>query len=94
MGSNEELTEAIKNNDLESVKGWVEQSVDLRADDDWVLRWAAANGNLEVVKYLLEQGADLHAENDWAQVSFKLLDGFDICEIRKLNDLFIFNINK
>ena len=58
MGSNKELTEAIKNNDLESIKGWVEQGANLRAGDDWVLRLAALNSRLEVVKYLLERGAD------------------------------------
>ena len=66
MGSNEELLEAIKNNDLESVKGWVEKGANLHANNDYALRRAADCGHLEIVKCLLEQGADLHAWNDYS----------------------------
>jgi len=66
MDSKKKLSEAIKNNDLEKVKYLLERGANLRADDDFALRWAAVNGQLELVKYLLEQGADLHVWKDWA----------------------------
>ena len=41
MGNKEELLEAIKKNDLESIKDLVEQGADLHADDDYALRFSA-----------------------------------------------------
>jgi len=52
---NAEMLEAIKNDDLESVKGWVEKGANLHAKEE-ALRWAAGNGHLELVKRLLELG--------------------------------------
>ena len=53
------LFEAVKNNDLDSMKHLVEQGANLHAKNvDKALQRAAENGHLEVVKYLLEQGAD------------------------------------
>ena len=64
MDSDVKFFEAIKNNNLESVKFLLEQGANLHAGDDYALKLAAINGYLELVKYLLEQGANLHAEND------------------------------
>ncbi len=47
------------------VKYLVEQhGANVRADDDYALRFASERGHLDVVQYLVEQGADIHADND------------------------------
>ena len=54
----------------------VEQGIDINADDNYALRWAAGNGHLDIVKYLVEHGADIHAQEDyalrWAAVNDRL----------------------
>jgi len=44
----------------------VSKGVNLHADYDCALIWAAREGHLEVVKYLKEQSADIHADDDYA----------------------------
>ena len=44
----------------------VQHGANIRAGEDWALRYASHNGHLEVVKHLVEQGADIHAYNDQA----------------------------
>ena len=58
MDSKSKLFEAVKNNDLDSMKYLLEQEVDLHVYDNKALQHAAEKGHLEIVKYLLEQGAD------------------------------------
>ena len=58
--------EAVDRGMLPVVKYLVEAGANVRADDDYVLRWAAHNGHLEVVKYLVSVGADVRARHDWA----------------------------
>ena len=55
-----------ENGYLEVVKYLVSQGADIRADDDFAVRWASENGYLEVVKYLVSQGADIRAVYDFA----------------------------
>ena len=40
--------------------------VDIHADDDYALRWAAEKGHFEIVKFLVENGANIHADGDSA----------------------------
>jgi len=58
MDSNTELFKAIENNDLESVKDWLERGANLQARSDYALQWAAGSGKLEIVNHLLERGAN------------------------------------
>ena len=44
----------------------VEQGIDINADDNYALRWAAGCGYLDIVKYLVEHGADVHAHDNHA----------------------------
>ena len=39
---------------------------DIRADDDYAVRWASSNGHLETFKYLVSIGADIRANDDLA----------------------------
>src|SRR3989338_7549375 len=58
------MYEACKNGDLNTIKYLVSHGVDIRYDDDYVVRLASKYGHLEVVKYLVEQGADIRAYDD------------------------------
>ena len=51
---------------LEIFKYLVSQGADVRAKDDWCIRWACKFGHLEVVKYLVSQGADVRADDNWS----------------------------
>jgi len=61
---NQKLLEACKKGDLKQVKHLIKSGVNIHANYDYALRWAASRGNLEVVKCLIEQGADIHAINN------------------------------
>jgi hypothetical protein len=55
--------------DLRKIKTWkwmIKQGVNIHADDDFALHYAARIGYLELVKFLVEQGANIHADNDLA----------------------------
>ena len=55
------LFEAVKSNNIEKVKAFVEQGANVNAvdkDGGTVLMWAAYKSDLDMVKYLVEKGAD------------------------------------
>ncbi|AVL95272.1 ankyrin repeat protein [Moumouvirus australiensis] len=52
--------------DLETWKYMFSIGIDIRAKDDYAVRWASGNGHLEVVKYLVGMGADIRSDNDYA----------------------------
>ena len=51
---------------VDTFKYFIEEGINIHADDDYALRYAAGNGHLEVVQYLIDKGADIHAYDDWA----------------------------
>jgi len=58
---NLQLIEAVKANNLASVKEFIESGADLNQQDEqgWTpLSWAAGKGNPEIVGLLIERGAD------------------------------------
>ena len=63
---NDLLFDYSKIGDLESVKKLVKCGADIRANNDYALRWAAENGHLEVVKWLHQNGANIRADNYYA----------------------------
>ena len=54
---------------IDTFKYFIEEGINIHADDDWALRYAAINGYLEVVIYLIDKGANIHADDDWALIS-------------------------
>ena len=62
----EELFEAIKNNDIEKVKKLVEYGTDINVEYKYnyesktALMLALEKGHLEIIKYLVEHGADIN----------------------------------
>ena len=63
---NDLLFDYSKIGDLESVKKLVKCGSDIRADNDYALRWAARYGHLEVVKWLHQNGANIRTKNGYA----------------------------
>ena len=57
---------ACKSGDLEVVMYLVSQGADVRADNNWAVRYASYYGHLEVVRYLVSQGADVTDDNNYA----------------------------
>ena len=53
---------------VDTFKYFIEESINIHADNDYALIYAAKNEYLEVVRYLIENGADIHADNDWALI--------------------------
>ena len=51
---------------VETFEWLIECGVDIHADNDGALYWAACYNHLDVVKYLVEQGADIHSEDEEA----------------------------
>ena len=51
---------------VDTFKYFIEEGINIHADDDYALIYAAKNGYLEVVRYLIENGANIHARNDYA----------------------------
>lgn len=65
MDLNQQLIQASKDGDLETVKKFIKKGADVHANYELALRWAAENGHLDVVKYLIEEhGADIQACED------------------------------
>ena len=56
---------ACNSGDLEGVKYFVSQGVDVRANN-WAVRFASTRGHLEVVKYLVSQGVNVQGDNYYA----------------------------
>lgn len=63
---NEYLIFSVKIGNVECLKHCIENGADVRADDDYALRWASENGHYDIVKLLLENGANVHANDDAA----------------------------
>ena len=51
---------------VDTFKYFIEESINIHADDDFALIYAAKNGNLELVKFLVDKGANIHADDDYA----------------------------
>ena len=51
---------------VDTFKYFIEEGINIHADDDYALIYAAKNGYLEVVRYLIDKGVNIHADNDWA----------------------------
>ena len=65
--SGEELIDAARYGDLETVKLLIENGADINAKDEdgyTVLMHASFNGYLEIVKYLIEKGANVNEDKD------------------------------
>ena len=60
---------------VDTFKYFIEEGIDIHADDDWALRYAAFNGHLEVVQYLIDKGADIHAYDDYA-LRYAAINGY------------------
>ncbi|AAV50298.1 putative ankyrin repeat protein [Acanthamoeba castellanii mimivirus] len=55
--------------DLRNPDTWkymVSKGVDIRAEDDYAVKWASKNGHLKVVEYLVSLGADIKSDGDYA----------------------------
>jgi ankyrin repeat protein len=55
--------------DLRKLETWLwlkQKNVNLNADDDFALRYAAANGHLEVCQFLVKNGANVNEMEDQA----------------------------
>ena len=48
------------------IRTCLEWGADVRANNDYAVRWASENGHLETVKYLVSQGANIRANDDCA----------------------------
>ena len=51
---------------LDMVKLLLDNGVNVRAEDNCALIWAARYGHTEIVKLLLEHGANVHAQDNYA----------------------------
>ena len=51
---------------VDTFKYFIEEGINIHADDDWALQSASENGHIEVVRYLIDKGANIHARNDYA----------------------------
>ena len=49
---------------VETFKYLMECGVDIRANNDFALRWCAKKGYLDVIKFLVENNANIHADDD------------------------------
>ena len=66
--NNQDIFTYIKNNDIQSIKNYINSGHDLNIQDNFghtALIWAARNSdNKEIVKLLLNAGADIDKQND------------------------------
>ena len=64
----EELLEAVKNNDIETVRVLIESDADVNAtdeDDRTLLHYAAMEGHTQMAELLIEKGAIVDALDYW-----------------------------
>lgn len=66
---NRKFFACVKHREINSVIAALARGVNVRAKNDYVLRWRSEQGYLEMITILLEHGADLHAKNDGALTS-------------------------
>ena len=66
MSFEQDLFDAAKSGDTNTVKLLLDRGADIHAVDDYALRCAAYGGHENVVKLLLDRGADIHAIDDLA----------------------------
>ena len=52
--------------DVETFKYLISMGANIKADNDYAVKWASKKGHLEVIKYLVSLGADIRADNDEA----------------------------
>jgi ankyrin repeat protein len=78
MDFNSFLEEVEKGN-LEAVKEFVSQGVDVTAQDNEAIMYASYKGHLDILKYLVSQGADVTAQDNraifiatWWETALKL----------------------
>ena len=60
------LIEASRNGNIGLVKTLINSGVDVHAENNSALRWAAKNDHLEIVRLLLDHGANVHALDDYS----------------------------
>lgn len=58
--------EYVKKGDLENVKLFINNGVDVRKYDDCALKFSAIRGHFEIVKLLIDCGTNINAEDDLA----------------------------
>jgi ankyrin repeat protein len=80
MNINDKLINACGNGDLDIIKRCFKLGVNIHADNDYALQWAAFNGHLDVVQYLIENGADIHAMNDAALQNAKYFERKEVVQ--------------
>lgn len=75
VGANDQLIEAIKDQDHGTIRALLEQQVDVRAtegDGATALHWAVVRDDAAVVEGLLRAGADVNAANDYGVTPISL----------------------
>ncbi len=60
------LAEAIKRNDVNEIKLLISAPLNIKASNNFAIRFAACYGYYDTVKLLIEHGADIKASNDYA----------------------------
>ena len=60
-GNDGALRQAATYGHMETVELLLDRGANIRAEDDYAIRWAARNGVRETVK-LLDRGADIHTQ--------------------------------
>ena len=51
---------------VDTFKYFIEEGINIHADDDDALQSASENGHIEVVRYLIDKGANIHVTDDYA----------------------------
>lgn len=58
------LISAVKNGDLDVVKGLVDSGADVTASNNYAVKLAAMGNHLPIVRYLVESGADINDDDN------------------------------
>jgi hypothetical protein len=61
-----DIKQVCEYGDIPALKALIAQKIDLHAEDDDALQYAAWNGHTEMVRLLLDNGANIHARDDYA----------------------------